>query len=49
MVRDKREAIIRLVVSESEKAELQASADKAGIPLAVWVRAAALAAARGGR
>lgn len=42
----KREKIIRLVVSDDEKARLQAAADAKSLKLAVYVRMVALEAAR---
>ncbi len=42
----KRTQAIRLTISHTEKLELQRAADKAGLPLAAWVRSAALTMAR---
>jgi len=46
MAPTKRTEIIRLTLTEAEKKEMQDAADLAGIPVAVWVRSVALAAAR---
>lgn len=46
MAQEKREEIIRLVLTKKEKAELKTAADRASMPVAVYVRVAALAAAR---
>jgi len=43
---EKREEIIRLVLTKKEKAEIKKAAEKAGMPVAVYVRSAALRAAR---
>lgn len=39
---EKREKIIRLVVTEDEHAKMKAAADSDGRPLAAWVRFVAL-------
>jgi hypothetical protein len=43
---NKRAKIVRVLLTEQEKNELQEAADRAAMPLAVYVRAAALALAR---
>ena len=42
----KREKVIRVLLDEVEQAELQAAADKAALPLAVWARQSLLLKAR---
>lgn len=44
---DKREISIRVLVTETEKAELLGAANRASLPLAIYVRVAALEKARG--
>lgn len=42
----RREGVVKVTVSDQEKAALQRAADKAGIPLSIYVRAAALEKAK---
>lgn len=46
MKKGKRSKIVRLVLADREKDEIQQAAEQVGIPVAVYVRAAALAAAK---
>mgnify|MGYP003334077854 len=46
MKKEKRSKIVRLVLADKEKEEIKLAAERAGIPVAVYVRAAALAAAK---
>jgi hypothetical protein len=48
MARDKqRAAVIRVMVSDSEKAELRKAAERESMPFGIYVRMAALKLARG--
>jgi len=46
MKKEKRSKVVRLVLADREKDEIQRAAEQVGIPVAVYVRAAALAAAK---
>ncbi|MBD9527847.1 hypothetical protein [Paracoccus sp. PAR01] len=44
-----RDQLIRITLTPAEKAEVEAAAERAGLPPATWVRVMALQAARSGR